>query len=157
MLQDHLLTEVGPLGQLLLDFFMVGEVFLQVRYHGLHLMVPEHDVLCALALVVQLGCQLHVLQNGKSRGALQLLFVCHRVLHANSPDLHQHIFTEPVNLLQSLFFDAFKHLLLVALLELDLLLPHLQLGVDLIVVLLELEQVSLLISQCCNLVASPLK
>ena len=64
VLQYHLLTEVGPLGQLLLDLFMVREVFLQVRYHGLHLVVLKHDVLRALALVVQLGCQLHVLKNG---------------------------------------------------------------------------------------------
>ena len=120
-------------------------------------MVLKHDVFCALALVVQLGCQLHILKNGQSRGALQLLFVCHRVLHAHGPDLHQHIFTELVNLLDPFPFDTFKHLALVGLLELDLLLPHLQLGVNLVVVFLELKQVSPLIGQCGNLLASPLK
>lgn len=40
-------------------------------------MVLEHEILSALRLVVELGRQLHVLNHGELRSALQLVLIRH--------------------------------------------------------------------------------
>ena len=54
-------------------------------------MVLEHEILGPLRLVVELRSQLHVLNHGELGCALELVLIRHRVLHADLPDLHQHV------------------------------------------------------------------
>jgi hypothetical protein len=70
-------------------------------------MVFEHQVLGLLRLVVQLCRQLHVLNNRQLGCALELVLVGDGVLHADGSDLHEHVFSEFVDLLDPVLLDAF--------------------------------------------------
>ena len=117
ILLDHFLTEVRSLGQLLLNLFVVLQVLRQVRDHALHLMVLEHEVFRALRLIVEFGRQLHILDHSQLRCTLQLVLIGHRVLHSHCSDLHQHVLSQLVDLLDPVLLDTLDqvavHLLLI--------------------------------------------
>lgn len=102
VLFDDFLTEVRPLGQLLLDFLVVGQVPLQVGDPLLHDMVLVHQVLSLLRLVLELASQLHVLDDRKLGGADQLVFVHVKHLDLDCPNLEQHLFPQRIDLLNFL-------------------------------------------------------
>ena len=82
-------------------------------------MILEHQVLCTLRLVVELGRQLHVLNHSEPCCALELILIRHGVLHTHLPDLHKHILPQLVNLLNTLFLDALEQVLMSLLLGHD--------------------------------------
>ena len=71
------LAEVRPFSKLFLDLFVVLQVLAQVCDDAFHLVVAEHQVFRPLRLVIQLGCELHVLDNGELGRTLQLVLISH--------------------------------------------------------------------------------
>ena len=126
------------LGKFFFYLLVILQVLAQVCNNALHLVVPEHEVLRALRLVVKLGCQLHVLDDGELGRALQLVLISHRVLHSNSPDLHQHIFPQLVNLFNPVLFDTCDQVVMHCLLLCNLIIPELTISLNLGLVLNEL-------------------
>ena len=127
VLLDDLLAEVRSFGKLFLDLFVILQVFGQVSNYRLHFVIFEHQVLSALRLVVQLSSELHVLNDCKFGSTLQLILVGHRVLHSDLSDLHQHVFPELVNLLDTVALDAFNQSFVRSLLLIYHVLLHFQL------------------------------
>ena len=106
-------------------------------------MIFEHQVFRALGLVVKLGSELHVLNHGELCGALELILVRDGVLHADLADLHQHIFTQLVNLLNPVTLDALNERFVRSLLLIDQVLLRFELIERLLLGLSEVHQVLL--------------
>ena len=120
-------------------------------------MIFEHQVFRAFGLVVKLGSELHVLNHGQLCGALQLILVGDRVLHAHLADLHQHIFTQLVNLLDSVSLDTLNERLVRSLLLVDQVLLRFELIERLLLGLSEVHQVLLDCRQLSDLFALALQ
>lgn len=139
------------LGKFFFYLLVILQVLAQVCNNALHLVVPEHEVLRALRLVVKFGRQLHVLDDGELGRALQLILISHRVLHSNSPDLHQHIFPQLINLFNPVLFDTCDQVVMHCLLLCNLIIPELTISLDLGLVLNELIQITLFFLKTSNL------
>ena len=151
VLLDNFLAEVRSFGELFFDFFVILEVLAQVSYNALHLVVAEHQVFCALGLVVQLRGQLHVLDYGEFGRALQLVLICHRVFHPHRPNLHQHVLAQLVYLLDPVFFNARDQGIVSGLLLNNLHVVELAFLFHLILIVDEVLQVSFLLRILRNL------
>ena len=145
VLLDNFLAEVRSFGELFFDLFVILEVLAQVSYNALHLVVAEHEVFCALRLVVQLRSQLHILDHGEFGRALQLVLISHRVLHPHRPNLHQHVLAQLVNLLDPVFFNACDQSIVSGLLLNDLHVVEFAFLFHLILIVDEVLQVSLML------------
>ena len=131
------------LSQFFLNLLVILQVFLQIGDDALHLVIFEHKVFGALRLVVELGCELHVLDDCEFGRALQLVFIRDRVFHAHLPYLHEHVLPQFVDLLDTIALNAIKEGLLGILLGLDLILPEFQSGLHVDFVVHEVKQVAL--------------
>ena len=129
--------------QFFLYLLVILQVFLQIGDDSFHLMIFEHKVLSPFGLVVELGCELHVLDDCELGGALQLVFICDRVFHAHLPYLHEHVLPQLVDLLDTIALNAIKEGLLGILLRLDLILPEFQGGLHVYLVVHKVKQVAL--------------
>lgn len=108
---DDFLAEVGSLGQLLFHFFVDLDFSLVRLDLLLHLVILKDQDLCLLRLVLQLGRQLVVLQNGQVRRRLQLLVVHCQQVRLRLLNVEQHLFSELFCLLDPvklLLVDLFK-------------------------------------------------
>ena len=143
ILLDDFLTEMTALSQFFLHFLVIFQVFLQIGDDALHFVIFEHKVLSPFGLVVELGCELHVLNDGELGRALQLVFIRDRVFHAHLPYLHEHVLPQLVDLLDTIALNAVEEGLLGVLLSLDLILPEFQGGLHIDFVVHEVKQVSL--------------
>ena len=106
-------------------------------------MVLEQQVFGALRLVIQLGCQLRVLDLGQLGRALQLVLVADRVFHTHLSDLHEHVLAQLVDLLDAVLLDAFNQIFVGLLLGRDHLLPHVQFALLYFLIFFEVLQVFL--------------
>lgn len=96
---DDFLAEVGPLGQLFLDFLVDLDLALVSLNLLLHLVILEDEDLGLLRLVLQLGRQLVVLQDRQVRRCLQLLVVHSQEVGLRLLDVEEHLFAELFGLL----------------------------------------------------------
>ena len=67
---DHLLAELRPFSELFFDVFVDCDVALEAVEFFFHLLVFHDEVFGLSALVVELSCQLHVLQDRELRSCL---------------------------------------------------------------------------------------
>ena len=130
---------------------MILKVFAQVSYNAFHLVIAEHEVFSALRLVVQLCSQLHVLDYGELGRALQLVLICDRVFHSNRPDLHQHVLSQLINLLDSVFFDSCNQSIMSGFLLNDLHVVELAFLLHFILIIHKVLQVTPLLRILCDL------
>ena len=128
---DHFLAEVAPLRQLLLHLLVDLDLALVGLNLLLHLVVLEDEDFCLFGLVLQLGCQLMVLEDGQVRRGLQLLVVHGEKVRLRLLDVEEHLLAKLLRLLdpiQLFLIDLFQpqtFLVLQTLLQIPHLLLHL--------------------------------
>ena len=128
---DHFLAEVAPLRQLLLHLLVDLDLALVGLNLLLHLVVLEDEDFCLFGLMLQLGCQLMVLEDGQVRRGLQLLVVHGEKVRLRLLDVEEHLLAKLLRLLdpiQLFLIDLFQpqtFLVLQTLLQIPHLLLHL--------------------------------
>ena len=146
---DYFLTVEWSLGKLFLNVLMINKIFLKVGDYVGHFMILQNQVLCLSWLVVQFCSQLSVLHNCKLGSALQLIFFRDWVLHPHLPNLHQHLLSQFISLLDDLLLDVINHSLLCFMLLLYLLSPEVSCILDFLFIDSELFKRSFSLLELC--------
>ena len=94
---------------------------------------------------------MHVLDHGELGRALQLILIRDRVLHPNRSNLHQHVLSQLIYLLDTVFLDACDQSIVSGLLLNDLRVVELAFVLPFVLVLDKVLQRSLLFGELGNL------
>ena len=108
---DNFLTEVAPLGQLLFHFLVDLDIPFKSINLSSHLVILLQEYLSLLGLVLQLSCELMILQDGQPGRCLQLLIVQSEEVCLRLFDFMQHFLSQGLG---SLYLVSLKliHLIL---------------------------------------------